>query len=152
MNRGEIVQIDSPMRVYHAPKTAFVRDFLGKSTLLRGRVIACEPNGHAKVSLHGSAAVLTARTSDPSKAPPNAEVVVAARPEDTMLELGHSGDAGNCLNGTIRAVFFVGDRIECHVQCGDHHVVVYLLGSVRCREGEKVQLHFRDEGLKLWPA
>src|SRR3954452_8417065 len=38
LNRGRVEQIGSPRELYERPATAFVRDFLGKSVTLAGRV------------------------------------------------------------------------------------------------------------------
>jgi iron(III) transport system ATP-binding protein len=37
MNRGHIEQIDTPVRLYEAPRTRFVASFIGKTNLLTGR-------------------------------------------------------------------------------------------------------------------
>ena len=152
MNAGEIIQLGSPLSLYQTPDTAFVRDFLGKSALLRGKVAARDATGRATVRLHGTNAVFTAPASHLPEDSKDIDVVVAARPEDTLLTMGHSEETENRLNGAIKALLFIGDRIECHVQCGDDQIVAYLPRRVPCREGQNVQLYFPEEGLSIWPA
>jgi ABC-type Fe3+/spermidine/putrescine transport system ATPase subunit len=152
MNAGEIIQVASPLALYQAPDTPFVRDFLGKSALLKGKVVGKDPGGRTKVALHGSGAVFTAPTGHLFDAAQGAEVVVSARPEDASLEMGHSDGMDNRLNGTIKALLFAGDRVECHVQSGEYHLVTYLPRRIACREGQEVQLYFSEEGLSIWPA
>ena len=38
MNDGRLEQVDTPRRIYDAPATEFVADFVGETNLLRGQV------------------------------------------------------------------------------------------------------------------
>ncbi len=38
MNRGRIEQVDTPFRLYNAPRTRFVASFIGRTNFIRGRV------------------------------------------------------------------------------------------------------------------
>ncbi len=68
MNAGQIEQIGTPLEVYRSPRTPFVRDFLGKSILLEGKVVRLEADG---------AWVEVASMSNPLQ---------GARPKDVRIE------------------------------------------------------------------
>ena len=63
MNRGRIEQIGSPRALYELPETEFVRDFLGKSVTLSGRVRGVA-NGVVAVELaYGERPVIDCKAS-----------------------------------------------------------------------------------------
>ena len=43
VNHGRVEQIGAVSEIYHAPKTAFVANFIGQANILRGTVVASEP-------------------------------------------------------------------------------------------------------------
>ncbi len=45
MQRGRVEQVGPPRSLYERPASAFVRDFVGSTVILRGRVSALEPGG-----------------------------------------------------------------------------------------------------------
>ncbi len=52
MHRGRVEQVGSPRALYERPASAFVRDFLGQTVVLTGRV-AAPASGHAARGRHG---------------------------------------------------------------------------------------------------
>jgi ABC-type Fe3+/spermidine/putrescine transport system ATPase subunit len=151
MNMGHVEQCGPPREMYEKPATPFVRDFLGRTVLLRG-----------KMSDSGQAAVhLDAMPSTPLQVPrtngdgpsPGTEVFVAIRPEDIQVRTGDGGSAGsNELVGTVEALLFVGDHYECRVSLGnDASVLLHLPRSTVLREGEPVRVYVAPEGISVWP-
>jgi ABC-type Fe3+/spermidine/putrescine transport system ATPase subunit len=151
MNMGHVEQCGPPREMYEKPATPFVRDFLGRTVLLRG-----------KMSDSGQAAVhLDAMPSTPLQVPrmngdgpsPGTEVFVAIRPEDIQVRTGDGGSAGaNELAGTVEALLFVGDHYECRVSLGnDASVLLHLPRSTVLREGEPVRVYVAPEGISVWP-
>ena len=53
MNFGVVQQEGSPQMLYETPKNEFVRDFLGKTLLFKGRVQSSNPEGQVAVALEG---------------------------------------------------------------------------------------------------
>ena len=51
MNRGQVEQLGQPYEIYERPATPFVRDFLGRTVLLRGEVRESSPTGHVVIGL-----------------------------------------------------------------------------------------------------
>ena len=154
MHGGRVEQVGSPRALYERPASAFVRDFLGQTVVLSGRVTADQNDGYFSVAFNGPLAgrTLAGRCAAASLVP-GAAATVAIRPEDiriapddpTRSEVPH-------LLGTIDALAFVGDRYEARVSLGDHCIVLLLTRAREWREGERVRLGFPPERVSVWPA
>jgi ABC-type Fe3+/spermidine/putrescine transport system ATPase subunit len=155
VNAGRIEAIGPPHLLYDAPPTPFVRDFLGRTVLLTGRVVGLPSSTAALVGLAGAAeVVLRAQGWQPDALPVGAPCEVAVRPE--RLAVGPDGaspGAGNHLPATISSLFFLGDRYEARLDLpGGQHVLVPLPRTREWREGEGVTLTFPEEAARVWPA
>jgi ABC-type Fe3+/spermidine/putrescine transport system ATPase subunit len=157
MHRGRVEQVGAPRALYERPTSAFVRDFLGQTVVLAGRVAAAaRGDGCVAVTMNGPLAGCTLAGRSTAAAPlaAGAAATIAIRPEDIRVapEDAGAGDAGH-LVGTIEALAFVGDRYEARVALGTEHCIVLLLSRARdWREGERVRLGFPPELVSVWPA
>ena len=155
MHRGRIEQVGAPRRLYERPESAFVRDFLGQTVILPGRVGAGLTATSVTVELNGALAGhwVAGRVAVGVALAPGGAAHLAIRPEDIQV---HPGDApareANRLPGVLDAVSFVGDRYEAQVALGEHRVRVFLPRVREWREGERLQLGFPAEMVSVWPA
>jgi ABC-type Fe3+/spermidine/putrescine transport system ATPase subunit len=154
MERGHVEQVGPPKSLYERPASAFVRDFLGQTVILRGRV--AKAGALVTVEMDGA---LAGRTLDGHPAPgstlaPGVEAHVAIRPEDIEVALDGGGPSdGHALGGVIEALLFVGDRYEARVALGGDERVLLLLPRARdWREGQRVQLVFPPDTVSVWPV
>ncbi len=158
MHRGRVEQVGSPRALYERPASAFVRDFLGQTVVLSGRVTAsaAQAAGSVAVAMNGplSGCTLAGRSASPAALAPGAAATIAIRPEDIRVVPDDSGAReAHHLLGTIDTLSFVGDRYEARVALGDeHHVVLLLTRGRDWREGERVRLGFPPELVSVWPA
>jgi len=157
MHGGRVEQVGSPRSLYEHPASAFVRDFLGQTVILRGRVGTVTSGiGGVTVEMNGSLAgrVLAGRMASTVTFAPGAAAHVAIRPEDIQVSPDDPGrQPANCLPGTVDALSFVGDRYEARVTLGgEHHIVLFLSRARDWREGERLQLGFPPEMVSVWPA
>jgi ABC-type Fe3+/spermidine/putrescine transport system ATPase subunit len=159
MHRGRVEQVGPPRALYERPASAFVRDFLGQTVVLTGRVAAPasgQAAGHITVALNGtlSGCTLTGRHAAQAALAPGAAATIAIRPEDIRVTPDGSGPhEAHHLLGTIDALSFVGDRYEARVTFGGEHGIVLLLTRAReWREGERVRLGFPPGMVTVWPA
>jgi ABC-type Fe3+/spermidine/putrescine transport system ATPase subunit len=158
MHRGRVEQVGSPRALYERPASVFVRDFLGQTVVLSGRVTplpSAQAAGSVAVAMNGplSGCTLTGRSASPTALAPGAAATIAIRPEDIRVAADDcvERDAHHLL-GTIEALSFVGDRYEARVTLGGAHCVVLLLTRAReWREGERVRLGFPPEMVSVWP-
>jgi len=146
LNRGRIEQIGSPRTLYEQPATPFVRDFLGKSVTLPGRVKAIAA-GRAAVELAGNSGALIDCPIPPGlDLAANREVEVSLRPEAIRLANGHDG----ALHGVVEAVLYQGERSECEVKIGDRALCIYLPSDSNPAPGDRIALAIERDAPRLW--
>jgi ABC-type Fe3+/spermidine/putrescine transport system ATPase subunit len=106
MDKGEVVQIATPVEMYSAPKTKFVADFIGTSNLFAGTL------GTGTISVQGKTLPAPAtQLASGSKA------VLVLRPED--ITLGTIGE----ISGTLVSSNFYGGSSLLFVDCGFEQLV-----------------------------
>jgi len=106
MNRGKVEQIGSPREIYFEPATRFVADFIGTMNRLPG--VAAK----GRLSLNGG--------TDLPWSGADGLVEVLFRPQDvTFCEPGAAH-----VTGSVRASFFLGDRVRVVIAAAGHDVVV----------------------------
>ena len=131
MNHGRIEQLGSPREVYERPATRFVADFIGGSTVLRGRAVAADGVSVAGGALQVAGAPLT----------PGAEMELAIRPERVRLAAG-PGD--NALAATVESLVYQGAQTELTARLADgQRVLVFVAEPAPCplSVGQPIHLH-----------
>ncbi len=130
LNRGVLMQVDSPQNLYDLPDNLFVAAFIGspQMNLLRGTVHA----GDAGVTLSVGENVLTVPASVVRARPSlvdydGKEVAIGIRPED-VLDAATTGHAptSNVITGTVAVREGLGNEVvaHLHVNCPTVNVVV----------------------------
>jgi len=164
MQRGRVEQVGPPRSLYEHPASAFVRDFLGQTVILPGRVAPSrvakvepgEPSAIVTVELNGALAgsTLRGRAAPGQLLAAGAGAHVAIRPEDIEVAPDDAAwPSGSALAGVIEALLFVGDRYEARVSMGNEHSILLLLSRAReWREGQRLQLAFPPETVSVWPS
>jgi ABC-type Fe3+/spermidine/putrescine transport system ATPase subunit len=156
MKFGELEQVGTPEDVYYHPATPFVRDFLGKTFLLTGKVAALSDQ-HVRVEVQGVGAsalmlqrenVISSQKDFPAV---GKAAMVAIRPEKIALSEGARGAEGNFVEGTLHASQFLGDRYEYTVTLGSETRVIVSPEARQLKQGGKVCLELKPEGMTLWP-
>jgi iron(III) transport system ATP-binding protein len=127
MRAGGIEQVGAPAEVYEHPATAFVAGFIGRTNLLRGRVVA----GDGLVECDGGLRLATAAGAD---LPPGAAVTLSIRPH-TIAVLAEpeatppGGLRVNQLPGTIRRAIYFGDTMDYQVAVDGSATVLRVAGA-----------------------
>jgi ABC-type Fe3+/spermidine/putrescine transport system ATPase subunit len=156
MKAGQLEQVGSPEHVYYHPATPFVRDFLGKTFLLPGKVVGMTDHQINVEILQVGVTPLAIHRSDVA-APGNGSpavgqsVMVAIRPEKIAISGRASEGRSNMIQANLQAVQFLGDRYEYTVQLGAETRVLVSPASQHLKAGEKVFLELNAEGITLWP-
>ena len=156
MKFGHLEQVGSPEEVYYHPATAFVRDFLGKTFLLPGKILGITDHQvDVEILQVGGASLAVQRSKLPASAnglPGVGQLVmVAIRPEQIALTGKAAGGQSNLIQANLQAVQFLGDRYEYTVALGSETRVLVSPASQQLRAGEKVYLELKPEGITLWP-
>jgi ABC-type Fe3+/spermidine/putrescine transport system ATPase subunit len=156
MKFGQLEQVGTPEEVYYHPGTAFVRDFLGKTFLLPGKILGVSDHKvDVEIQQMGAAPLAIQRSKLPALAnglPGVGQLVmVAIRPEQIALTGNASAGQPNLIQANLQAVHFLGDRYEYTVALGSETRVLVSPASQHLKAGEKVYLELKTEGITLWP-
>jgi ABC-type Fe3+/spermidine/putrescine transport system ATPase subunit len=156
MKFGVLEQVGTPEQVYYYPATPFVRDFLGKTFLLPGEVAAVsDQQVEIKVQGIGASALQLQRNNVISSSNGFPTVgqaaMVAIRPEKIALTDTVSERQSNVIEGTLQSVQFLGDRYEYTVTLGAQTRVIVSPEARQLKQGNKVFLELKPDGMTLWP-
>src|ERR1051325_4401537 len=156
MKFGRLEQVGTSEEVYYYPATPFVRDFLGKTFLLPGKIAAVsEKQVEVEVRGVGASALILRRRNviSPSNGFPSVgqSATVAIRPEKIALTDRVDNGHGNIVEGTLQSILFLGDRYEYTVTLGAETRVIVSPEAQQLTRGGKVFLQLKPEGMTLWP-
>jgi ABC-type Fe3+/spermidine/putrescine transport system ATPase subunit len=155
MNSGVVQQQGNPRLLYEEPANEFVRDFLGRTLLFKGKVQSSNPSGQMAIAVEGAPdCVVFGRNYDPGGLKTGESVYVAVRPEDVnILPALGSGVPSGMLGGTVQTQLFVGERIEYQIAVnGQGVIVIYGERHNPVEEGSKVWLKPRPDGHSAWAS
>jgi iron(III) transport system ATP-binding protein len=155
MSSGVVQQQGAPRLLYETPSNEFVRDFIGKTLLFRGRAEDSDADGRLTIALDGGVdCIVYGRTYNPDGIKPGAQVFIGVRPEDVeVLSLQGSDAPPGMLSGTLETALFVGERIEYQIAVeGQGMIDVYGERHQPIEEGSKVWLKLRPEGHSAWES
>jgi len=156
MKAGQLEQVGTPEEVYFRPATPFVRDFLGKTFLLPGKIVQITEHGiRVEVQQVGAAPLALERThlafSANGLPAVGQAVMIAIRPEQVALSGKAPDREQNVMQAELQSVQFLGDRCEYTVTFGSETRVLVSPATQRLKAGEKVFLELKSEGISLWP-
>ena len=150
MNHGRIEQLGAPEELYEHPRTAFVANFLGQSTLIPARVVS---NGGGVVTVRAAAgAPWPLRLPVRRMTTTSGDVVVGIRPEKLVLRPGGPQDVSQEVNalgpGRVTDVSFAGVATQYLVDVpglGEVGVFSQNLGQALAHPGDHVHVTWAPE-------
>ena len=156
MKFGVLEQVGTPEEVYYHPATPFVRDFLGKTFLLSGKVSGLsERFVNVEVPGIATAPLVLDRHNVASTANGFPEVgqgvMVAIRPEQVNLSAERREGQANRVEAVLQSVLFLGDRYEYTVTLGTESRVLTSPAAYNLRPGSGVFLDLKPESISIWP-
>jgi ABC-type Fe3+/spermidine/putrescine transport system ATPase subunit len=156
MQTGQLEQVGNPEEVYYHPATPFVRDFLGKTFLLPGKILGIvDQQVNVAIQQFDAAPLSIQRTnlsaSGNGLTGVGQSVMVAIRPEQVELWAKAPEGKLNMVPANLQSVQFLGDRYEYTVALGSETRVLVSPASRDLRAGEKIYLELKSEGITLWP-
>src|SRR6185503_16101115 len=155
MNFGIVQQQGDPRLLYEEPANEFVRDFVGRTLLFKGKVQSGNPSGQLAIALEGAPdCVVFGRTYNPDGIITGGAVYIGVRPEDVeILPANGSKAPAGMIGGKAQAALFVGERIEYQVEVdGQSTVLIYGERHRPIDEGSKVWLKLRADGHSAWSS
>ncbi len=121
MREGRIVQVDMPERIYEAPNSVYVADFIGDVNLLKGRA---RQNGSGVIVDVADGVSLTAEGE--AEGP----VTYAVRPEKISIS-GERPEMPNAVRGKVIDIGYLGGSSTYHVELPSGHVVKAATANTR---------------------
>jgi iron(III) transport system ATP-binding protein len=149
LNLGRIEQQGTARELYERPKTPFVRDFLGKTVILKGKTQSVDGQAIKVELLQARGTFITCPRRNGEKLSVGQEVYASVRPEDVeVMEPGQNSD--NTLRGIIETLLFVGDRSECQVKVGDERILIYIPRNLTLEPGQTISLRLPRAAVNVW--
>jgi ABC-type Fe3+/spermidine/putrescine transport system ATPase subunit len=139
MDRGSIVQEGTAQTLYYRPATEFVARFIGRTNLVRGRVLASN-GGQVEIEVEGQRVDWTGAAS------PGDVLQLVVRPEMIDLEPGQSSDPHS---GTVLSRAFLGEKTDYSVRLGGSTLQVLARGQSEIEVGQPVSVRFRSAGIHV---
>ncbi|HJR00690.1 MAG TPA: ABC transporter ATP-binding protein [Methylomirabilota bacterium] len=133
MYGGRIEQLGAPREIYERPATRFVAEFIGASSVLRGRATAGD-----RVTLAGGEPVRVLGLSGLSA---GEAVELAIRPERIRLA---GGDGENVMDGRVTGVVYQGVQTDLTVEIGGGQRLLVFVAEpapTALAPGQAVRLH-----------
>ena len=155
MKAGQIQQQGSPQSLYEKPANEFVRDFVGKTLLFRGKVETSNPSGQLAISIDGAPdCVVFGRTYDLGGIRTGQSVFIGIRPEDVEIFPASGAQIpSGMVGGVVQTDLFIGDRIEYQIEVDEQKaIIIYGNRHDPVPEGAKVWLKLRPDGHSAWAS
>ncbi len=111
INDGRIVQVDTPQQLYNRPRSLFVADFIGESTVLPLR------RGNGALML-GDQAIMAEHAL-----PASGETYLIARPEKLEFVTGKAAPDLNLLSGVLEEKIFQGEDLLIRIRLANGTIV-----------------------------
>ncbi len=152
MNQGRVEQQGTARKLYDQAQTPFVRDFVGKTVLLKAKPQSIA-SSEIKVELSDAPGTfIHCPNSGNGEFTVGQDVYLSVRPEDVLVREEGDESVDNTVVGTIETMLFVGDRSECQVKVGDERILLYMPRNQLLKPQQVVSLHLPRESVNLWPA
>jgi iron(III) transport system ATP-binding protein len=139
MHGGEIVELDTPTRLYFSPRTAFTARFIGQTDLWPSRIIARSADSLLVESPFGQL------RSECFPETLDAAVSLVVRPEHIEIGDVAPAESSNVFEGTIGHVAFSGRLVEYVVRVGETAVRVQSTSGRLWPMGATVRLRLPPE-------
>ena len=140
MDRGRIVQLDTPRAIYFTPINEFVARFIGAANLLPGTApAAVAANTIGPVRLADGTQILA---HFPAATAQGAAIQVAVRPESISLA---QTPGQNTIPATLRATSFLGATIRCDAEAAGQTIRITAPAGPAPTLGTAITLHFAAE-------
>jgi len=149
LDKGRILQLDSPKALYETPKTRFVAGFMGETNFIPVRIESAATSG-VSVRLPGDTLHDVPAPSVVGRTVAGAQAVAAVRPE--QVALGGTGSAA-ALPATVTGVIYSGATVLCIAQLADGSEMRARLSDasrVSVKSGDRVHLSWPAEALRIY--
>lgn len=128
MDEGRVMQVATPERIYEAPDSVYVADFIGDVNILSGTARPVD-NGRYQLAWADGQAPFMA-VSDRSFSD-GQSCHLAVRPEKIAISAERPTDADNAVQGTILDIAYLGNLSTYHVELAGGQVIKAQTANTR---------------------
>ncbi|PCI88411.1 MAG: polyamine ABC transporter ATP-binding protein [Hyphomicrobiales bacterium] len=128
MDQGKLIQIDTPDRIYEAPNSVRVADFIGDVNLIEGNATTTADD-KVIISWAEGQPTLTAQTT--TNITDGAKVTFAIRPEKIAMTTDKPTDASNAIEGHIHDIAYLGNVSIYKVRLSSGHMIKAQAANTR---------------------
>ena len=147
MNQGKILQVGTPQDIYFRPKNTFVATFIGKSTLLQGRVVKKDAD-KILVDIGGGTRIAGKLASD-SEINEGDEAILVVKPEDFLIEPPR--EPHNVLEGLVEFSMFLGSFTQLRISIANQNLKVFVDPKKEVKPGSKFVVYVRVDDVLVFP-
>ncbi|MCV7424730.1 ABC transporter ATP-binding protein [Mycobacterium yunnanensis] len=147
MDRGQIVQVDTPVQLYRAPRTAYVAQFLNVGTVLRGKTV--RQGGDVSIDTGG----VLVHGAVPQWAEPGMRFSAVLPPDQVTIAPGNEPIASSdCESacGTIEHVAFTGSAFAVNLRLVDGTRLVAEVPRQAMSAGQQLNMQPGSEVVASW--
>jgi len=137
LNQGRVEQADTPIALYHRPRSTFVAGFVGTPPM---NVLKASHDGEYATIEHGGRVRMAQRTHMPTP------VMIGIRPEAIAL------DAADGIPASLDAVEDLGSHRVIYARIGAQRVLVIDRGRRVCCPGDTLRLGFPPDAICCFDA
>ena len=112
MDEGRIMQVETPERIYEAPNSVYVADFIGEVNIISGTARAIGPEKFNVDWAEGNPPFVATSNRPFTDAQP---CYLALRPEKVAIHAERPEDAENAVQGKILDIAYLGNLSTYHV-------------------------------------
>jgi putrescine transport system ATP-binding protein len=128
MDEGRVMQVETPERIYEAPNSVYVADFIGDVNILKGRATANGPDSYVVTWAEGQPPITA--VSD-IKFADGQDGFRAIRPEKVAIHTDKPAEAANALQGRILDIAYLGNLSTYHVELPGGQIIKAQAANTR---------------------
>lgn len=149
MDKGKLLQYDTPEMIYRYPANTFVGWFIGNPGMnfLKCKVVS--KNGEMFLQVDGFECSLKNMSSVAKKVMATGEVMIGIRPEH--IEISHQ-ELKEGFQATCIFIEPMGNRRIFHLKIGNNLLKAKTAGKTRVSKGEKLWVRFPQEEIRVFDA
>lgn len=160
MNEGKLIQVDTPSRIYEAPVSTYVADFIGDINIINGTLSAREANGEEgfRYRLDWAEGNPPLSASSLESFDMGERRAFAIRPEKIAITSEKPTDKSNVLEGQVLDIAYLGNLSTYVVELDNGKILKAQTANTRrlARRNitwyDRVYLSFTDTAGVLLPA
>jgi putrescine transport system ATP-binding protein len=147
MDEGRVMQVETPQRIYEAPNSLYVADFIGDVNIISGTVRAVGEQKYEVNWAEGQAPFVAVSERPFSD---GQEAHIALRPEKIAISSERPENADNVVKGKIHDIAYLGNLSTYHVALPGEKIV--KAQTANTRRVSRRSFTWEDEVWLSWTA